>query len=189
MGSRRIAVALACAALLVATAASAAPRGARATGHDWTRFGWTMSRTSAPTFATGITAGNVRSLVRKQVQLDGTVDSSADLPHGVQVGGAAHDTFFVTTTYGKTEAIDASSGAVLWRYTPPGYSSWAGSAQITTATPVADPGRAYIYAAVARRDDREARRRRRPRRLERLDHAPSVAREDRRVPELQRAAT
>ena len=44
-------------------------------------------------------------------------------------------------------AIDASSGTVLWRFTPPGYSSWAGSAQITTATPVADPGRAYIYAA------------------------------------------
>jgi hypothetical protein len=147
MGSRRIAVALACAALLVVTAASAAPSGTRATGHDWTRFGWTMSRTSAPTFATGITAANVKSLVRKQVQLDGTVDSSAIYLSGVQVGGAAHDTFFVTTTYGRTEAIDASSGAVLWRYTPAGYSSWAGSAQITTATPVADPGRAYIYAA------------------------------------------
>ena len=36
---------------------------------------------------------------------------------------------------------------MLWRFTPPGYSSWAGSAQITTATPVADPGRTAIYAA------------------------------------------
>ena len=147
MGSRRTGVALLLASLLVATAASAAPRRAAATGHDWTRFGWTMSRTSAPTFATGITAANAGSLVRRQVQLDGTVDSSAIYLSGVQVGGAAHDTFFVTTTYGKTEAIDASSGTVLWRFTPPGYSSWAGSAQITTATPVADPGRASIYAA------------------------------------------
>ena len=92
MGSRRIAVALACAALLVVTAASAAPRGARATGHDWTRFGWTMSRTSAPTFATGITAGNVKSLVRKQVQLDGTVDSSADLPAAASRSAARRTT-------------------------------------------------------------------------------------------------
>ncbi len=147
MGSRRIVVALACAALVVGAVASAASSRTDATGHDWTRFGWSMSRTSAPTFATGITAANVKSLVKKQVQLDGTVDSSAIYLHGVQVAGAKHDTFFVTTTYGKTEAIDASSGAVLWRYTPLGYSSWAGSPQITTATPVADPGRAYIYAA------------------------------------------
>ena len=147
MRSRRAAAALVLAALVAATAAGAAPRRPAATGNDWTRFGWTMSRTSAPPFATGITAANVHSLVRRQVQLDGTVDASAIYLHGVQVGGAAHDTLFVTTTYGRTEAIDASTGAVLWRFTPPGYSSWAGSAQITTATPVADPGRAYIYAA------------------------------------------
>jgi hypothetical protein len=36
---------------------------------------------------------------------------------------------------------------VLWRYTPADYSSWAGTAQITTATPAADPGRKWIYAA------------------------------------------
>src|SRR5436190_1490414 len=49
--------------------------------------------------------------------------------------------------FGYTAAIDASSGRVLWRYTPAGYSSWAGTAQITTATPAADPGRKWIYAA------------------------------------------
>ncbi len=79
--------------------------------------------------------------------LDGTVDSSPIYLHGVRVKGAPRDVFFVTTTYGKTEAIDASRGIVLWRFTPRGYSSWAGSPQITTATPVADPGRAWIYAA------------------------------------------
>ena len=60
--------------------------------------------------------------------------------------GRTHDTFFVTTTYGITLAIDAASGKILWRFTPPTYSSYAGSAQITTMTPVADPGRAAIYA-------------------------------------------
>src|SRR5262249_55734243 len=44
-------------------------------------------------------------------------------------------------------AIDARTGRILWRYVPPGYDGWAGSAQITTATPVADPSRAYAYAS------------------------------------------
>ncbi|HEV7134655.1 MAG TPA: PQQ-binding-like beta-propeller repeat protein [Gaiellaceae bacterium] len=142
--------------LVVAAAALALPFGlwagsasgrAATGGNDWTRFGWSPSRSSAPTFPTGITAANVKTLTRQQVQLDGTVDSSAIYLHGVQVNGGTHDVFFVTTTYGKTEAVDAASGAVLWRFTPPGYSSWAGSPQITTATPVADPGRTSIYAA------------------------------------------
>jgi outer membrane protein assembly factor BamB len=95
----------------------------------------------------GITASNVASLVRQQVTIDGTVDASAIYLHGAQVHGSAVDVLFVTTTYGKTVAIDAARGAVLWEYTPPGYSTWAGSSRITTATPVADPDRAFIYAA------------------------------------------
>jgi len=116
-------------------------------GHDWTRFGWDARRSSDNPFPTGITASNVGSLRRQQVRLPGTVDSSAVYLHGVTVKGAAHDTFFVTTTYGITLAIDATSGQILWRWTPAGYSHWAGSAQITTATPVADPSRKWIYAA------------------------------------------
>jgi outer membrane protein assembly factor BamB len=127
---------------------TASGRGAASpSGHDWPRFGWSPARSSAPTFATGITAAKLGSLHRQQVQLDGTADSSPIYLHAVQVGGSLHDVFFVTTTYGKTLAVDAASGTILWRFTPPGYSSWAGSAQITTATPVADPGRAAIYAA------------------------------------------
>ena len=118
-----------------------------AAGNAWTRFGWSPSRSSAPTFATGIGAGRVAGLHRQQVQIAGTADSSAIYLHDVSVGGGTHDVFFVTTTYGKTVAVDAASGAVLWTFTPPGYASWAGSAQITTATPVADPSRTAIYAA------------------------------------------
>lgn len=80
----------------------------------------------------------MQSLTRRQVTLDGTVDSSPIYVNGM---------FVVTTSYGKTEAIDASSGAVRWRFTPPGYASWTGSPQITTATPVADPTARWIYAA------------------------------------------
>ena len=86
----------------------------------------------------GITAANVHSLKRQQVAIDGTVDAAA-----IHVGGV----LFVTTTYGKTLAIDAASGAIRWQYTPPEYGSWAGSYRLTTATPVADRDRAYIYAA------------------------------------------
>ncbi|MBV8065135.1 MAG: PQQ-binding-like beta-propeller repeat protein [Actinobacteria bacterium] len=85
-----------------------------------------------------MTAANVKSLKLRKVTLDGTVDSSPIYLHGL---------FVVTTTYGRTEAIDASTGAVRWRFTPPGYASWAGSPQITTATPVADPTEKWVYAA------------------------------------------
>jgi outer membrane protein assembly factor BamB len=125
-----------------------AQQGARETGaHDWTRFGWDASRSNASTDATGITAANVASLRRQRVTIDGTVDSSPVYLHGININDRARDVFFVTTTYGKTLAIDASDGSILWRYTPPGFSSWEGSRQITTATPVADPDRNFIYAA------------------------------------------
>jgi outer membrane protein assembly factor BamB len=95
----------------------------------------------------GITAANVASLVRQQVTINGTVDASAVYLHDVPVHGNAHDVFFVTTTYGKTLAIDAANGVVLWEYTPSGYDTWAASYRITTSTPVADPDRQFIYAA------------------------------------------
>ncbi len=83
----------------------------------------------------------------RRVSLPGTVDSSPIYLHGVTVGGSLHDAIFVTTTYGRTLALDAASGRILWTFTPPGYGRWAGSSQITTASPIADPGRRAIYAA------------------------------------------
>ena len=105
------------------------------------------ARSGVYTVDTRITAANVGSLTLQQVPLDGTADSSPIFLHAVSVNGALHDVFFVTTTYGRTEAIDAANGTVLWEFTPPGYNTWAGTAQITTATPVADPTRLWIYAA------------------------------------------
>ena len=95
----------------------------------------------------GVTAGNVTLLRREQVALGGTVDGSAIYLHGARVNGRLHDVFVVTTTYGKTLAIDADGGAVLWEYRPPGYEVWERSYRITTATPVADPDRESVYAA------------------------------------------
>jgi PQQ-like domain len=129
------------AALLAATAL-AVP-----VSHDWTRFGYEAARSSASPDATGITASNAGRLQRQRVELGGTADSSPIFLHGVQIAGARHDAFFVTTTYGKTVAVDAATGRILWRYTPPNYASWAGSYRITNATPVADPSRRFVYAA------------------------------------------
>ena len=114
---------------------------------DWPMFGWDVGRSSAPSGPTGITAGDLGSLQRQQVRIDGTVDASAIYLHGVSVNGVKHDVFFVTTTYGKTLAIDADRGTVLWEFTPSSYDSVKESYRITNATPVADPDREAIYAA------------------------------------------
>jgi PQQ-like domain len=114
---------------------------------DWPQFGWNVASSGAFPGPTGITAVNLSSLTRMQVSLDGTVDASAIYLNGVTVNASTHDVFFVTTTYGKTIAVDATSGAILWEYTPSGFAGWAGTAQITTSTPAADPNREYIYAA------------------------------------------
>jgi hypothetical protein len=114
---------------------------------DWPEFGLDPQRSDVSELATGITAANVAHLRRMTLSLDGTVDSSPVYLHGVTVDGAVHDVIVVTTTYGRTIAIDADSGAVLWTFTPPGYGSWAGSAQITVASPLADPDRLFVYAA------------------------------------------
>ncbi len=81
------------------------------------------------------------------MQLPGTVDSSPIYLKGVTVEGAVHDTLFVTTSYGITLAIDARTGSILWQYEPPSYAGLARTRQITTASPVADPSREWIYAA------------------------------------------
>jgi outer membrane protein assembly factor BamB len=114
---------------------------------DWTRFGWDVGRSSAPAGPSGLSAADLPGLQHQAVTIDGTVDAAAMYLHGVTVNGTTRDVFFVTTTYGRTLAIDADSGTVLWRYTPPGYDRWAGSYRITTATPAADAGRRFIYAA------------------------------------------
>jgi PQQ-like domain len=129
---------------------SAIPPAARSSAaelRNWPEFGLDPQRSDVSQLATGITARNVAHLRRISVALPGTVDSSPVYLHDITVDGASHDTIVVTTTYGKTIAIDAASGGILWTFTPPGYSSWAASAQITTASPVVDPNRRFVYAA------------------------------------------
>ncbi|MGD1056808.1 MAG: PQQ-binding-like beta-propeller repeat protein [Solirubrobacteraceae bacterium] len=114
---------------------------------DWPEFGLDPQRSDVSESATGITSANVAHLHHTTVRLPGTVDSSPIYLHGASVDGAVHNVIVVTTTYGKTLAIDADSGKILWTFTPSGYSSWAGSAQITVVSPLADPDGQFVYAA------------------------------------------
>src|SRR5215218_7237192 len=104
-------------ALAFAPSPSGAELGGAAirAGGDWTRFGYDAARHNSGPASTGITAANVGRLRRQRVALDGTVDSSPIYLREATVGGSRHDVFVVTTSYGKTIAVDADSASVLWR--------------------------------------------------------------------------
>jgi hypothetical protein len=114
---------------------------------DWTRFGFDAQRSSAGPAATGLGAHNVGALRLRRVRVPGTVDSAAIELHGVIVRGRRHDAVFLTTTYGRTVALDPGSGRILWVFTPRDIGAYEGGARITTASPIADPNRSFIYAA------------------------------------------
>ena len=120
--------------------------GAVAAG-DWLEFDYNAQRSGVGPFDTGITARNVTSLRLRRVDIDGTADSSAIELHAIAVGGVQRDVIVVTTSYGKTIALDAGTGARLWEYVPSDVKAYEGTAQVTTATPIADPDRRYVYAA------------------------------------------
>jgi putative pyrroloquinoline-quinone binding quinoprotein len=103
---------------------------------NWPIFGVTPDRRNDFRGHTGIDASNVTTLARRSIDVPGTVDSSP-----ISVGGR----FVVTTSYGKTVALDRR-GRILWTYTPPGIDAWEGSAQITNASPAADPDGEHVYA-------------------------------------------
>jgi hypothetical protein len=127
----------------------AAPRaaGLAATGssRDWTRYGFNAQRSNAGPRRVGFRSPS--RLHRHQVRLPGTVDSSPIYLHGVQAGGRRRAVFFVTTTDGRTLAIDARRRTIVWQFVAPGTRGLEGSSQITTTTPIADPSRRYVYAA------------------------------------------
>ncbi len=133
------------------------PRGAA----DWPTFGGSNARTNANMAGTKITADNVGSMVRQQVKISAPIDAGLIYLKAVKVNGASHDVFFGTTDLGRTVAIDANDGQVLWEYAPPGFDEAAAVKgapggmrglivkQITNSTPVADANRRFIYAASA----------------------------------------
>ncbi|MFL5826405.1 MAG: PQQ-binding-like beta-propeller repeat protein [Thermoleophilaceae bacterium] len=125
------------------SAPAAAPAAAGV--KDWTRFGYDAARTSHS--PQGLTSSQVKRLREHRVRIDGTADNSPVYLARAQVGGHTRELLVLTTTYGRTLGLDPSTGAVLWRFTPSSYSHVAGSAQITTSTPVVDPNLRFLFAA------------------------------------------
>jgi hypothetical protein len=138
LGHALVAAAVTAGALAVLAASSVAA--------DWPEFGVDPARTNASSAPTGIGAAQLKLLVRHTIPLDGTVDSSPIYLHAVTVEGGVHDVLVVTTSYGRTIALDARTGAKLWEFVPPGIARWEGSLLITEATPAADPDRRWVYA-------------------------------------------
>lgn len=130
------------------TEGAAAPPNAgkatKGTARNWTRYGFNAQRSNVGPSRVGFRSP--AKLRRHRVKLPGIVDSSPIYLHGARVGGKRRHVFFVTTTYGRTLAIDAATRKRLWQFVPRGVRSLEGSPQFTNATPIADPGRRYIYS-------------------------------------------
>jgi len=143
--------ALVAAVPLAAGPAHAAGRVAATQTNDWPMFGHEPARSGA---ADGdIAPANVGTLKRRWVTtFSDTADSTPILlAHVAGTSGGTRPLLFQTTRDGVTYALDAHSGAVVWRYTspPPKVYSFSANSRdqlITTSTPVADPSGRYIYA-------------------------------------------
>ncbi len=131
------------------TSSASAPtaRAAAVTSGDWLTFDYDAQRNGVGPADTGISPANLDQLRLRTVQINGIADSSAVELAGVDVGGRLRDLIAVTTSYGKTIAIDPATGARLWEFVPRGVNATPGNSQVTTSSPVIDPNRRYLYAA------------------------------------------
>ncbi|HWH11806.1 MAG TPA: PQQ-binding-like beta-propeller repeat protein [Solirubrobacteraceae bacterium] len=125
--------------------AAVSTTGSRLT--DWPEFGLNPQRVDATSQPTGVTPAGLARMTDRRISLPGTVDSSPIYLHDVRVGRVSQDVVVVTTSYGKTIAIDPTTGRSLWTFTPTGYATWAGTPELTNSSPIADPDRRFVYAA------------------------------------------
>jgi outer membrane protein assembly factor BamB len=127
--------------------AAGPPSAPRIPDGDWKTFDYGPQRAGVGPAHTGITTANVSTLRRRVVRIDGVADSSPIQLHDVRIRGRRRDVVILTTTYGRTIALDPATGARLWEYVPSDVGSLQGTPQVTTASPVASPDRAYVYSA------------------------------------------
>jgi outer membrane protein assembly factor BamB len=114
---------------------------------NWATFDYDSQRNGVGPADTGITASNLGKLTLRTVQINGVADSSAVELSDVDIGGRTRDEIAVTTSYGKTIAINPGTGSRLWEFVPQGVNASPGNPQVTTASPVVDPDRRYLYSA------------------------------------------
>ena len=129
------------------SAGATSPAAVAKSSADWLQFGDDAQSSGAGPTDTGITAASAARLRLREVHIDGIADSAAVGLAGVTVHDARRDVLVVTTSYGKTIAIDARTGRRLWEFRPSGVNATPGNPQVTTASPAADPNRRFVYSA------------------------------------------
>jgi outer membrane protein assembly factor BamB len=135
-------------ALAFSLASPTGPSAAAAAADaSWPRFGVDPAGTSAFPGPTGIARADLPGLKAQQIAVPGIVDSSPLYLSAAEVAGETRAVFVVATQYGRALALDAASGAVLWRFAPAGIKKLDGGPSITTASPVADPEARFVYVA------------------------------------------
>jgi len=114
------------------------------TAVDWTRFGFDATATRNNPAETRIKASNVADLRLKwRSQLPDIADSAPAFLHGLRFpDGSARDVLYLTTKSGGLVAVDADSGALLWR-SP---SLPVDPNKPTTSSPLADADRGVVYS-------------------------------------------
>lgn len=148
---------VACGGQAVSSSSATGPPAAQASGSaalssaaasaDWLQFGDDAQSSGVGPADTGITAANAGRLRLRQARIDGVADSAPVALHRVVVDGSRRDVIVVTTSYGRAIAIDPATGRRLWEFRPAGVNSSPGNPQVTTASPLADPDRRFIYSA------------------------------------------
>jgi GT2 family glycosyltransferase/outer membrane protein assembly factor BamB len=105
---------------------SGAPSGARppsgsplpgpAQPSDWSTFANSLERQGYNANETALGAGNAAALhLQWSVRLGAAIDAQPLYAASVPIAGATHDVVYVGTESGLLDALDAQSGAVLWR--------------------------------------------------------------------------
>jgi outer membrane protein assembly factor BamB len=121
------------------TATTAPVEGAAAL--SWPMFGHDPARSGVDVGDTTLTTANVSKLVEKwQISFgSGNVaDSTPILLGNVEIGNTPQQMLYQTDKNGKTFAIEAQTGKVIWTFSTSG-------PNITDSTPAADPSGTAIY--------------------------------------------
>lgn len=108
---------------------------------DWPQWGFEPSHSANNTSETAVNAANVNQLEQKYaVTLTGRVNAAPVFAQGITTGSGVKDLLFVTTQSGRTTALDAANGSVVWSMTTTG-----GHTPIESS-PAIDPDRQFVYS-------------------------------------------
>lgn len=108
---------------------------------DWLQWGFEPSHSANNDVEAAVTAANVSQLEQKYaVALTGRVNSAPVFAQGIVTASGTKDLLFVTAQSGRTTALNAADGSVVWSKTTTG-----GHTPIESS-PAIDPDRQYVYS-------------------------------------------